>query len=149
VCSHTACDRCRARCVRQEIARKALEFERRVLVSLDASKNSQKVTGTCGTQMGRAIPDGIRQTDLIEVKSGSRVCLTRQLRILVSSATSTGMRLYLVVSPQTCTISYPLAQAIDRTGGQVLIFDPRTSRFRSWWDRVTRHGTRTKAITPG
>lgn len=146
--SHAACARCRARSVRKEVALRAIEFEREVLGSLGLSKNSKTVTGNCGTRPGRAIPDGIRRSDLIEVKSGTRVTFTRQLRILLSSADSTGMRLYLVVSPRTSSISYSLSQAINRTGGLVLVFDPDTSKFSGWWDRVSALRTTQKTATP-
>lgn len=110
--------------------------------ALAAIKNSRKFTSTHrGT-----VPDSLVQGNSIkmnEFKAGMkrggepqrRLSLDRQMRAQIevnrklSEAAGEQIPLSLVVSPGIKSVSRPLRQEIERTGGTITVFDPKTKTF--------------------
>ncbi len=83
--------------------------EKLVLRKLGMTPNTQAVA----TPEGRAIPDALTSTVLIEIKDAAKVSLTKQLRIETGAARASGRESVLVTG--TCTYcTRPTEEAFDR-----------------------------------
>ncbi len=71
--------------------------EAKVLAEKGLAKNTEKVVGA----EGKAIPDALTKTDLVEVKDAARVTDSKQLRIESQAAQGSGRQSTLVTGENT------------------------------------------------
>jgi RHS repeat-associated protein len=87
---------------------RGLASEARVLREFGAVRNTTSVA----TAEGRAIPDALTRTQLIEVKDAAKVTLDRQLRIETQAAAESGRQSVLITGTNT-HVSEPAKKAFD------------------------------------
>ena len=98
-------------------------FQADALDALGLSPNTQAVTVNGVT----TIPDSLTARSVVEIKSSRRLSLTQQLRAQIEYSRQTGRRFVLVIGPNTHTVSGPLRQAIQATGGEIIRYVGRGS----------------------
>jgi hypothetical protein len=78
--------------------------------------------------VGRSIPDSLIR-GVTEIKSGLEIDSSLQLRVHAAHAMSQQIPFNLVVSPTTWWISKDVEEAVRKSGGTILRFDPATGKF--------------------
>jgi RHS repeat-associated protein len=108
-------------------AANGLAFENSVINALGAAKNTTPVTVE---GLGTSIPDLIDESgNITEIKSGVNLSFTQQMQI---QAQATEGSLNLIAGPNTQSITGPLQQAVQSTGGTIRVFNPATGQFTPW-----------------
>jgi hypothetical protein len=80
--------------------------------------------------LGTSIPDLVDESgNITEIKNVVNLSFTRQLQIQAQSAEGS---FNLIVSPRTQSISTPLFNAVQESGGTIQVFDPATRTFTPW-----------------
>jgi RHS repeat-associated protein len=110
-------------------------FEDVVLRAIGRRLNTNPITGSyrgCGGQavQGQSIPD-ILEGEVWDIKGVMRQSFDKQMQIQYSYARSNGTSFNLIVGPQS-RVSAPLVRAVNRTGGRILRFDPKTGSFSKY-----------------
>jgi RHS repeat-associated protein len=108
-------------------AQNGLAFESAVLDALGIAKNTTSVTAS---GLGTTVPDIIDASgNITDIKNVIDLTFTRQLQIQAEAARGS---FNLIVSPRTQSISQPLLDAVNTSGGRIQIFDPVTGTLRLW-----------------
>ena len=92
-------------------------FESKTLRDMGLEKNTRKIEGT--TTKGKAIPDAMTSTRIVEIKDVLRLSNTKQFRIGIENAIEAKKSFELVVSGRNAYISQPLREEIFKTGGGI------------------------------
>jgi hypothetical protein len=100
-------------------------FEDAAIAALGAAKNNEKVIVE---GLGAAIP-AVLKGALTEVKSGFEIDNVPQLKVMAAEAQRRGVPLNLIVSPKTRRVSASVRDAVDASGGKILVFDPASGAF--------------------
>ena len=114
-------------------------FQDAVQDFLKVTENQELVLGGVGS--GRhyaARPDVLNAGTVADIKDVVDVRSTKQLRALADVAKLSDVPFSLVVSPRNNSISGAVVDAVESSGGLIVMFDERSARITSYLDLVSR-----------
>ncbi|WP_157977930.1 putative toxin [Paraburkholderia kururiensis] len=108
---------------------RGIQFQGDALSALGLPENTVRITVTLpnGSPV-TVVPDAVDGSTIIEVKDVANLSNSNQFRGYLA----TGNPIQLIVSPNTKTISQPLQNLINNSGGSIRVFNPATGTFRPW-----------------
>lgn len=108
---------------------RGIQFQNDALGAMGIPENKQRIMVQLadGTPV-TVIPDGFPNTTIVEIKDVKNISNSNQFRGYAAS----GNEIQLVVSPSTETISKPVRELVDQSGGSIRVFDASTGTFSAW-----------------
>ncbi|MFP6557908.1 putative toxin [Paraburkholderia sp. B3] len=108
---------------------RGIQFQDDALSALGVPENTDRITVTLpnGSPV-TVIPDALDGSTIVEVKDVTNLSNSNQFRGYLA----TGNPIQLIVSPNTQSISQPLQNLVNSSGGSIRIFNPATGSFSPW-----------------
>ncbi|TDQ86204.1 filamentous hemagglutinin N-terminal domain-containing protein [Paraburkholderia silvatlantica] len=108
---------------------RGIQFQGDALSALGVPENTQRITVTLSNGSPvTVVPDALDGSTIIEVKDVANLSNSNQFRGYLA----TGNPIQLIVSPNTQTISQPLQNLINTSGGSIRVFNSVTGIFSPW-----------------
>jgi RHS repeat-associated protein len=114
-------------------------FEQGVAQALRQDINHRKVTVLVKGKLINTEPDLLSPTlGVVDIKNVKNLSSTSQLQAQANYATQTSQPFSVIIGPATQTVSKPLQDAVTKSNGIIVRFDPKTDTF----SKVTFIGNR-------